>query len=132
MRRLLGAILLIASMSCGGDSGSSPSPTTSGQQVRLAFRMVKDEWYDCAIAVSGTNHNKTISISVNGDPVGSLTCGSAVPGGLVKNERFEMIVTPGSYNYRATGENYKYEPLVWSGTALANYPNGTTISLVCN
>lgn len=116
-----------ALVSCGGDSGNSPSPTpiTQEQQVNFGFTMVKDEWYDCSIAVQG-NPNRTITLFINNQNVGSLTMSSPV-----KDESFSMIVEPGQYQYRATGANWKNEPLEWSGTVLANYPMGATIYLQC-
>jgi hypothetical protein len=88
--------------------------------------MRKAEWYDCKIAVQG-NPNKSLSITVNGQRVGSLTISSPV-----KDEQFTMIVEPGRYDYRVTGSDYKHRPLLWEGTTLANYPVGSTIYLVCN
>ncbi len=88
--------------------------------------MRKDGWYDCGIAVEGS-HSRIITIFVNGRNVGSLV--GSVP---YKEERLDMIVEPGRYDYRATGEDYKLRRLVWSGTVLANYPFGAMIYLGCN
>ena len=124
--RVIGVLSAVGVMcvACGGGS-TSPSPLSSDQEVRLAFVIQKAEWYDCGIAVEGS-HSRTITISVNNKVVGNLQ--GRVP---YKTERLAMIVRPGRYSYKAVGEDYKYRPLVWSGTALANYPLGATIYLVC-